>query len=110
PEGGDRAETAFAELTLGLGRAVVKGAKAPEGAQVTLDLTGPVTRQVHVAVVDGRGVLLDTIEGTPTTTIRLDSGLFARLRGGRITVDEHLGEIAIDGDTDLGARLVRNLA
>lgn len=110
PEGGDRAETAFAELTLGLGRAVVKGAKAPEGAQVTLDLTGPVTRQVHVAVVDGRGVLLDTAEGTPTTTIRLDSGLFARLRGGRITVDEHLGEIAIDGDTDLGARLVRNLA
>ncbi|WP_278265106.1 maleylpyruvate isomerase N-terminal domain-containing protein [Nocardia sp. AG03] len=110
PEGGDRAETAFTELTLGLGRAVVKGAEAPEGAHITLELTGPVTRQVHVAVVDGRGVLLDTAEGTPTTVIRLDSGLFARLRGGRITVDEHLGAIDIDGDTDLGARLVRNLA
>ncbi|MFE3545020.1 maleylpyruvate isomerase family mycothiol-dependent enzyme [Nocardia sp. NPDC059177] len=110
PEGGDRAEEAFAELTLGLGRALVKGAKAPEGARITLDLTGPVTRQVHLAVVGGRGAVLDAAEGEPTAVIRLDSGLFARLRGGRTTVDKHDGQVVVEGDTALGERLVRNLA
>ncbi|MFF2088429.1 maleylpyruvate isomerase N-terminal domain-containing protein [Nocardia sp. NPDC058176] len=109
-EGGARAETAFTELTLGLGRAVVKGAKAPEGARVTIDLTGPVTRQVRLAVTDGRGVLLDEADGDPTTVLRLDSGLFARLRGGRSTAEAHLDEVVVEGDVDLGRRLVRNLA
>lgn len=109
-EGGGRAETAFTELTLGLGRAVVKGAKAPEGARITLDLTGPVTRQVHLAVTDGRGVVLDEPDGAATAAVRLDSGLFARLRGGRSTAAAHLDEVVFDGDTELGQRLVRNLA
>ncbi|MFC9873529.1 maleylpyruvate isomerase N-terminal domain-containing protein [Nocardia salmonicida] len=110
PEGGARAETAFAELTIGLGRAVVKGAKAPDGSLITLDLTGPVTRQVHLSVDGGRGTVLDEISGEPTTLLRLDSGLFARLRGGRTTADRHPGEVVVEGDTALGERLVRNLA
>ncbi|MEU4321854.1 maleylpyruvate isomerase N-terminal domain-containing protein [Nocardia fluminea] len=110
PEGGGRAEAAFAELTIGLGRAVVKGAKAPDGSLITLDLTGPVTRQVHVAVAGGRGSVLDEVSEEPTTVIRLDSGLFARLRGGRTTAERHPGEVAVEGDTALGERLVHNLA
>ncbi|MFD4355419.1 maleylpyruvate isomerase N-terminal domain-containing protein [Nocardia sp. NPDC058518] len=110
PEGGARAEAAFAELTIGLGRAVVKGAKAPDGSLVTLDLTGPVTRQVHLSVAGGRGTVLDEAAGEPTTVLRLDSGLFARLRGGRTTADRHPGEVVVEGDTALGERLVRNLA
>ena len=110
PEGGARAETAFAELTIGLGRAVVKGAKAPDGSLITLDLTGPVTRQVHLSVAGGRGTVLDEISEQPTTVLRLDSGLFARLRGGRTTADRHPGEVVVEGDTALGERLVRNLA
>ncbi|MEU4645941.1 maleylpyruvate isomerase N-terminal domain-containing protein [Nocardia fluminea] len=110
PEGGGRAEAAFAELTIGLGRAVVKGAKAPDGSLITLDLTGPVTRQVHVSVAGGRGSVLDEVSEQPTTVIRLDSGLFARLRGGRTTADKHPGAVAVEGDTALGERLVHNLA
>ncbi|MEV4157092.1 maleylpyruvate isomerase N-terminal domain-containing protein [Nocardia salmonicida] len=110
PEGGARAEAAFAELTIGLGRAVVKGAKAPDGSLITLDLTGPVTRQVHLSVAGGRGTVLDEISEQPTTVLRLDSGLFARLRGGRTTADRHPGEVVVEGDTALGERLVRNLA
>ncbi|MFD4443164.1 maleylpyruvate isomerase N-terminal domain-containing protein [Nocardia sp. NPDC058519] len=110
PEGGARAEAAFAELTIGLGRAVVKGAKAPDGSLVTLDLTGPVTRQVHLSVAGGRGTVLDEAAGEPTTVLRMDSGLFARLRGGRTTADRHPGEVVVEGDTALGERLVRNLA
>ncbi|MFC9661581.1 maleylpyruvate isomerase N-terminal domain-containing protein [Nocardia sp. NPDC127606] len=110
PEGGARAEAAFTELTIGLGRAVVKGAKAPDGSLITLDLTGPVTRQVHLSVAGGRGSVLDEVSDEPTTVIRMDSGLFARLRGGRTTADRHPGEVAVEGDTALGERLVRNLA
>ncbi|MGW5921540.1 maleylpyruvate isomerase N-terminal domain-containing protein [Nocardia fluminea] len=110
PEGGGRAEAAFAELTIGLGRAVVKGAKAPDGSLITLDLTGPVTRQVHVSVAGGRGSVLDEVSEQPTTVIRMDSGLFARLRGGRTTADKHPGTVAVEGDTALGERLVHNLA
>ncbi|MFE1595819.1 maleylpyruvate isomerase family mycothiol-dependent enzyme [Nocardia sp. NPDC058705] len=110
PEGGARAEAAFAELTLGLGRAVVKGAKAPDGSLITLDLTGPVTRQVHLSVAGGRGSVLDSTEEDPTAVIRVDSGLFARLRGGRTTIDRHLDEVVVEGDTALGERLVRNLS
>jgi hypothetical protein len=110
PEGGARAEAAFTELTLGLGRAVVKGAKAPDGSLITLDLTGPVTRQVHVSVAGGRGSVLDEVSAEPTTVIRMHSGLFARLRGGRATADRHPGEVVVEGDTALGERLVHNLA
>ncbi|MFD6449845.1 maleylpyruvate isomerase N-terminal domain-containing protein [Nocardia sp. NPDC060220] len=110
PEGGARAEAAFTELTLGLGRAVVKGAKAPDGSLITLDLTGPVTRQVHLSVAGGRGSVLDEVSDEPTTVIRVDSGLFARLRGGRTTADRHPGEVVVEGDTALGERLVQNLA
>ncbi|MGF0315322.1 maleylpyruvate isomerase N-terminal domain-containing protein [Nocardia fluminea] len=110
PEGGGRAEAAFAELTIGLGRAVVKGAKAPDGSLITLDLTGPVTRQVHVSVAGGRGSVLDEVSEQPTTVIRMDSGLFARLRGGRTTADKHPGTVTVEGDTALGERLVHNLA
>ncbi|MFC4125049.1 maleylpyruvate isomerase N-terminal domain-containing protein [Nocardia rhizosphaerae] len=109
-EGGPRAETAFAELTAGLGRAVVKGAKAPDGSRITLDLTGPVTRRIHLAVVDGRGAVLDEPDGEPSAVLGLDSGLFARLRGGRTTADAHRDEITVSGDTALGERLARNLA
>jgi uncharacterized protein (TIGR03083 family) len=109
-EGGERAETAYTELTMGLGRPLVKGAKAPEGSRVTIELTGAVPRRINLAVIDGRGAVLDEADGEPTATIGLDSGLFARLRGGRTTADAHRDQITLDGDTALGERLVRNLA
>lgn len=108
-EGGTQAETAFPEVIFGLGRAVVKGGGAPEGARVTFELTGPVARTLHVAVVGGRANLVETLDGPADVVLTLDSGLFARLRGGRTTADAHLGEFTIAGDTELGNRLVRGL-
>ncbi|MFJ1460141.1 maleylpyruvate isomerase family mycothiol-dependent enzyme [Nocardia sp. N2S4-5] len=108
-EGGPRAEFAFAELIPTIGRAVVKKAQAPDGAQLTIALTGPVTRQLHI-VVDGRAELVDALDGPATVTIELSSGLFARLRGGRTDADAHLDEFTIVGDKELGDRLIRNLA
>ncbi|WP_433195084.1 maleylpyruvate isomerase family mycothiol-dependent enzyme [Nocardia sp. CA-107356] len=108
-EGGPRAERAFAELTGALGRAVAKGAQAPDGSRITFELTGPLARTLHVAV-DGRANIVETLDAPATVAISMDSGLFARLRGGRTTADAHAGEFTISGDEELGNRLVRNLA
>lgn len=108
-EGGPRAELAFAELTPTIGRSVVKGAQAPDGARITFNITGPAARTLHV-VVEGRANLVDELDGPATVVVGLDSGLFARLRGGRVKADEHLAEITLTGDEELGGRLVRNLA
>ncbi|MBF6172445.1 maleylpyruvate isomerase family mycothiol-dependent enzyme [Nocardia blacklockiae] len=108
-EGGPRADLAFAELTPTLGRAVVKKAQALDGSRLTIALTGPVTRQLHI-VVNGRAELVDALDGPPTVTLELSSGLFARLRGGRTTPDAHPDEFTVIGDKELGDRLLHNLA
>ncbi|MEC3913047.1 maleylpyruvate isomerase family mycothiol-dependent enzyme [Nocardia sp. CDC160] len=109
-EGGSRGAAAFAELLPALGRAAVKGAGAPDGARITIEVTGPVPRSLHLAVDGGRANLVESLDAPATVVITLGSGLFARLRGGRVAVDDHAGEITITGDTDLGNRLVHSLA
>ncbi|MGW4248146.1 maleylpyruvate isomerase family mycothiol-dependent enzyme [Nocardia sp. NPDC004722] len=109
-EGGTRGAQAFEELLPALGRAAVKGAGAPDGSRLTIDVIGPVTRQLHIAVDGGRANLVETLDAPATVVVALDSGLFARLRGGRTTADAHPEQITVTGDTDLGNRLVRSLA
>ncbi|QLY32083.1 maleylpyruvate isomerase family mycothiol-dependent enzyme [Nocardia huaxiensis] len=109
-EGGPRAENAFPELLPAIGKAVVKGAGAPDGASVTIETTGPVRHTVHVAVAGGRAAVVENLDAPATVALSLPSGLFARLRGGRTGADAHPGEYAITGDTELGERLVRSLA
>ncbi|GAA4471489.1 maleylpyruvate isomerase family mycothiol-dependent enzyme [Rhodococcus olei] len=108
-EGGVRAEYAFAELLPGLGFAVGKKGRAPQGSSVTFALSGPVTREIHVAV-EGRAAVVPTLPGPATTTLALDSRLFTRLCGGRVPAAEHLGEITVTGDEDLGRQIASNLA
>ncbi|MDV6012416.1 maleylpyruvate isomerase family mycothiol-dependent enzyme [Haloechinothrix sp. LS1_15] len=106
---GPCAEIALEEITGALGYLVGKRAGAPDGTLLTIELTGPVHRTLHVAV-DGRAALIDELPGQAHATIRLGSGLFARLAGGRVQPDDHLADVEILGDTELGERVVRNLA
>ncbi|CAM2872598.1 maleylpyruvate isomerase family mycothiol-dependent enzyme [Skermania piniformis] len=108
-EGGRRGELAIDEITDALAYLIGKRGKAPDGARVTLELTGPVERTYHVAV-EGRARIVDALDGPATTTIRLDSRLFTRLAGGRTDADRHPDEIEFAGDTALGEHLVRRLA
>jgi uncharacterized protein (TIGR03083 family) len=108
-EGGRRGELAFTEFAGSIPRVVVKRGKAPDGSRITFELTGPLARTLHIQV-DGRAAYVDAFDEPATVEIRLDSGLFVRLGGGRGSADEHLDEIAIRGDEQLGLRLVRNLA
>ncbi|MET7772356.1 maleylpyruvate isomerase family mycothiol-dependent enzyme [Nocardia sp. NPDC005366] len=108
-EGGPRGEQAFAEFAASLPRVLAKRGKAPDGSRITLDLTGPLARTLHIAV-DGRAAYADTFDDPCTVAIRLDSGLLVRLGGGRTTAEEHADDITVTGDEELGLRLVRNLA
>ncbi|MFE7796021.1 maleylpyruvate isomerase family mycothiol-dependent enzyme [Nocardia sp. NPDC057440] len=108
-EGGRRGELAFAEFAGAIPRVVVKRGKAQDGARITFELTGPLARTLHIQVA-GRAAYVDAFDTPADVEIRLDSGLFVRLGGGRTVADKHLDEIAISGDEQLGLQLVHNLA
>ena len=105
---GASAELALAEISSSLGYVVGKLGGAPDGSRVAFELTGPLQRTLRVAV-DGRAKVVDEFDGDPTTTIRLDAVLFARLAGGRTTAAENMTAIGLDGDVDLGRQVTDRL-
>lgn len=108
-DGGPRAELSIDEIERGLGYIIGKLGGAPQGSSVTISLTGPVHRDMHVRV-DGRATVVDALSDPPTTTIALPSTLFARLAGGRDQADTHREQINVSGDTALGEQIVHNLS
>ncbi|HLS79677.1 MAG TPA: maleylpyruvate isomerase family mycothiol-dependent enzyme [Nocardia sp.] len=108
-EGGPRGERAFAEFAASVPRVVAKLGKAPAGSRVEFALTGELARTQRIEVAE-RAAYVDSFDAPPTVGITMDSGLFVRLGGGRTPLEDHLGEIDIEGDEKLGLQLVRNLA
>jgi uncharacterized protein (TIGR03083 family) len=112
-EEGPVAEQAVDEIVRALGYLVGKKAGAPEGTSVTVELTGPVHRQLHVSVI-GRAQVVETLDGPATSRVELASGAFTRLACGRVDPEAvlggALGGVRISGDEDLGRRLVSSLA
>ncbi len=110
PGNGDSpsAQVALSEIADALGYIVGKRAAAPDGASVTIELTGPAAVTWHV-LVDGRARRVDALPGPPTTTVRMTSHLLRRLAGGRVPVADHLADITIAGDQELGTRVAHAL-
>ena len=102
------AETTVDEISLALGYIVGKKAGAPHGSTVTFEITGGVTRTINVAVAE-RAAVVDTLASRPDVTLRLESGLFARLAGGRVDPTASMGQITLDGDQDLGTLVINAL-
>jgi len=105
-EDGPAAAAAVDEASRALGYVIGKRAAAPDGSTVLIDLTGPI-RQMMTVKVDGRARLVADDGLPPTTALHLPSTLFLRLCGGRTVPD---GPVEIDGDQDLGRRIMDNLA
>ncbi len=105
---GPAAEISIDEIVLALGYIVGKRAAVGPGSLVHFSLTGPVERDVWVAVSE-RAAVVDDPGRPATTTLRLGSGLFARLAGGRTDAESHLGEVGIEGDVELGQRVLASL-
>jgi uncharacterized protein (TIGR03083 family) len=113
-EEGPAAEQSVDEIFRAIGYLVGKKAAAPAGSTVTITLTGPVRRTVHVASIDGRARAVPAIDGAATAAITLTSTAFTRLACGRIdparVAGGELGGVEMAGDGELAGRLIANLA
>ena len=100
---------ALDEMAGSMAFVVGKKGQAPDGSRVLITLTGPVAREIRVAV-DGRAALVDDFGGAdPTVGITLDGLQFTRLAGGRPLMAGRAEGIDYSGDTEVGARIVENL-
>ncbi|MFC7342800.1 maleylpyruvate isomerase family mycothiol-dependent enzyme [Saccharopolyspora griseoalba] len=106
-ESGPAAALSVDEISAALGYLVGKKSGAPDGSSVTFDLGGE--RTLHVAV-NGRASLVERLPGEPTVRIRLPLGVFTRLAGGRVDPAAVRSSVELDGDAELGERVVNNLA
>jgi uncharacterized protein (TIGR03083 family) len=104
---GPAAEQAIDEIERALGYIVGKKAGVPNGSRLTIELSGPVRRFIHVAV-DGRAAVVRSLDRPADVTVRLDSGTFAALACGR--ADPARAQVTVAGDQSLGRRVVDNLA
>ena len=94
-------------LAESLGYVVAKRAGAPAGTTAVLDLEG--SEPFAFAVNDsGRGERLEEAPAAPTVTLRMDREAFIRLAGGRCEPEP--GTVTVEGDQDLGRRIVDLLA
>ena len=84
--------------------AVAKKAGAPDGSCVAIEVEG--VPPTVVAVEGGRGRAVEGA-GEPTCRLTMDAPTFAALVGGR--TDAPVDAVKIDGDVELGAKIVANL-
>ena len=108
-EGGPRAELASKEIFGAVPFIVGKRGKAPEGARITIELSGALARTIHIEV-NGRAAEVPELSQSATSTIEMDSALFVRLAGGRLRAEDRIDEISFGGDREVGRRIVDNLA
>jgi uncharacterized protein (TIGR03083 family) len=113
-DAGPVAEQSVDEIVRAIGYIVGKKAGAPAGSTVTLALTGPVQRDIHVAVVDGRARAVAELAAPATATLRLTSNAFTRLACGRVDPEQvlggALGGIETSGNAGLARQVATNLA
>lgn len=100
------AELSVDRLCRTLPMVVGKRAKAPEGSVSAVRITGPVQRNIVIAVKDGRAAVIETSDVTPIVEIEFDSNVFNELATGRATSDQLREKIKIVGDVALGERVV----
>ena len=106
---GPASAMALDEMADSMGFVVGKLGKAPDGARVRIALTGPLQREINVAI-QGRGrVVQDFGTEDPTSTVAVDGVLFTRIAGGRTTPGAHGDAITYGGDEVVGRRIVEHL-
>lgn len=101
---------ALNEVELSLGYIFGKKVGLEDGQSMTVNLTGPIHKDIHVAV-DGRAGQVDALEN-PTATLTTDSITFMQLACGRIDPQAQIdaGNVTWSGDAALGEKAAKNLA
>ncbi|OEU96175.1 maleylpyruvate isomerase family mycothiol-dependent enzyme [Streptomyces oceani] len=95
-------------LVEGLPKVVAKGARAPKGSAVVLDVSGPVEflRTVRVDQ-EGRGSVDGSPSLGPVVTLSLDWDTYVRLACGRVRPDAVSERVKVEGDGELGEAILR---
>jgi uncharacterized protein (TIGR03083 family) len=106
-DSGPAAEVGLDEMAVAMGFVVGKKAGAPQGSRVRLELTGDAARVINVEVAE-RAAVVDELSGPPTLTARMPAGVFARLGGGRADPATLRDQVSLEGDEELGERLIAN--
>ena len=90
---------------------VGKKVAPPDGSTVVFSVTEPLPREFAILVLDGRAGLFDDVPADPTARLTMSWVTFERLACGRVQpalcIDAH--EVRIDGDVDLGRRVVAEM-
>ena len=94
-------------LAESLGYVLGKKVGAPTGTSLVLDMEGSAPFAVAIDE-NGRGQRLPQPPEEPTATLHMDRESFIRLAGGRCGAEP--GRVTVDGDQDLGARVLARLA
>lgn len=102
--------SAWLEVEPSLGYIVGRKASFPDGASLRLVVTGSTEQVRDIQVADGRAAVVGSVD-TPTVTMTLPAWLLLRLTGGRTAAEPFVGaELLLEGDDELGRRLVSSLA
>jgi uncharacterized protein (TIGR03083 family) len=94
-------------LAEGLGYVLAKRVGAPAGTTVVLEMEGSAPYAFAIAD-NGRGVRLEHPPADPTVRLLMDREAFIRLAGGRREPEP--GTLRVEGDQDLGRRILGALA
>jgi uncharacterized protein (TIGR03083 family) len=108
-DAGPRAEIALGQVVSSIGYIVGKKVGLPDGTSIVFHLTGPVARDISVAV-DGRAKQVDHID-SPNVELTTDSTTFIQLAAGRIDPQQQIdnGKVSLSGDRELANRAALNL-
>lgn len=109
---GPAATLAIGRLLSAMPFIVGKKVGAPDGSAVRFEIVGAEERRLDVAVDGGRAGAVESLRGEPTVGLRMDLEVFWRLGCGRMTgaAARGAGLVEIQGDTELGARVVDEMA
>ncbi len=103
--------SAWLEVEPSLGYIVGRKAGFPDGTSLRLIVTGSIERTFDIAVTDGRAASVATLDAPPTVSMEAPDWLLLRLTAGRVAPEAFLGaELRLEGDDELGRRLVGSLA
>ena len=108
-DAGARAEIALGQVESSIGYIVGKKVGLPDGSSIVFHLTGPIERDISVAV-EGRAKAVDHI-AEPTVRLTTDTVTFIQLAAGRIDPQAQIdaGKVSWTGDDTLGDQAARNL-
>ena len=109
--GGGAAEASMERITGTAGYVIGKKAAAPEGTTVVIELEAPLAQTMAIGVEGGRARTLDAVPDAPTVRLVTDGETYARLACGRgdPAAARAAGSVRIEGDEELGARIVDEL-